>query len=127
MVRGQLLKPNLTQLTRRSEFVEPNGVDKLAHAGFDVQLGDRHYLLKRRDSVCNTFDVGRDVEFLSLVDVTINNKQYFRFDLTKPIQDGARAELRTATRPDRSDAGGSQHGYRCFLYVRQVASDSVTR
>src|SRR5712664_4295921 len=100
MVRGQLLKPNLARLTRRSEFIEPNGVDKLAHAGFDVQPGDRHYLLERRDSVCNIFDVGRNVEFLSLVDVAIDGKQYFRFDLAKPIQDGTWAEFRPATCPD---------------------------
>src|SRR3989442_15177278 len=126
MVRGQLLKPNLARLIRRSEFVEPNGVDKLATAGFDVQVGDRYYLLERRDSVCNIFDVGRNVEFLSLVDVTVNSEQYLRFDLTKPIQDGGRAELCSATRPDRSYAGRSQHCDRCFLYVRHVTSDSVT-
>ena len=89
MIRGQLLKPNLARLIRRSEFIEPNGVDKLALAGFGVKAGDRHYLLERRDSVCDIFDVGRDVEFLSLVDETVNSEQYFRFDLAKPIQDGA--------------------------------------
>src|SRR5712664_4447987 len=83
MVRGQLLKPNLARLIRGSEFIKPNGIDKSVQTGFDIQLGDRHYLLERRDSVCDIFDVGRDVEFLSLVDVAVNSEQYFWFDLTK--------------------------------------------
>src|SRR5205807_6183125 len=87
----------------------------------------QHDLLESRNSANNLFDVRKNIELLTFVDVPVGGEQYLRFDLAETIQDGGGTQLRAATGPDGTDACGCKHRDDRFLNVWQVARHAVSR
>ncbi len=82
--------------------------------------------LERAQLVDDLVDLFLPVERLAAVLVTVDVEHHFRRELRETIQHAARAEVGSATRPDRPDAGGRQHGDNGLRDVGHVGNHTVT-
>ena len=99
----------------------------------DVRLGAstavevRHVddVAQRRQGGDDVGDVVGAVDVLGAVAVAVDGDQHARLDLGEAVDHRAHAELRCATRPDRSERGGGEEGDECLGDVGRVGDDTI--
>src|SRR6266540_123760 len=75
--------------------------------------------------LATVLDLGPTIDCLGPVRVAGHGQQNRWRKLPEPVEDTARAELWSTTRPDRAKAGGGEEGDQRFGDVRQVGDDAV--
>ena len=103
---------------RHGDRVRVDGVAAVLH------LDDIAHRRQRGDDVG---DLGAPVDVACAVHVAADDEQHRRFDLGEAVDDAAFAELGSARRPRRTEAGAGEKGGERLGDVRQVADDAVAR
>src|SRR5579875_3419479 len=75
-----------------------------------VQVGHADDVLERGQLAQDSLELLPPVEGLGSVLIAVHTEQEPRRKLREAVEHTARAELRAAARPDRSDARGREHG-----------------
>ena len=111
----------------RGELVEGDGLLHRGEVGRGGGVRHHHDAFDRRDPRRHRCQPAYGVEPLAAVEVAVGAEQHLRPDLPEPVHHPLHAEVRRGGRPDRADAGGSEHGDHGFRHVGHVAGDAVAR
>ena len=91
-----------------------------------VEIRQQNDVLERRQPVDDAPHLRAPLEALAAVTIAVDAEHQLRRELRESIEHTACAEIRTAARPDRADAGGREHRDHGIGRVRQAADDPVT-
>src|SRR5215218_2691240 len=125
MVEGDLLEVDIRALMGAEKLVPEDHVLQGARVRLVVEVRQDHGLLERgylllelRHNLC-------PVVVLAAVAIAVHREEDLRLYLLEAVHDAARAEVRGATRPDRTYGGDGEQGYDRLRDVRQISHHPV--
>src|SRR5580704_2087316 len=92
-----------------------------------LQVGDHHDLFDRWQLRKNAPQSLERIEGAPVIQVTIGSEENLRLDLAESIDDALCSEIGRAGRPDRSDAGGGEHGNHRLGHVGNESGNPIAR
>src|SRR5690242_12310806 len=112
-------------------FVEERGVARRSWRRFNrrplAQIRHDDDALDARDSVEDSGDGRKTVDFLARIAVAVGTEENAWLDLAKPVDYALDAEIRRTGRPDRANARSGEHRNRGLGNVRQEPGNTIPR
>ncbi len=125
MVERQLLERDGFARVGADEFNQMYSLLNRGNVGLLARIRDDYGTPQRREMLRYVRNAWQGVDDLAVVVIALDREEDHRLDLAKAVEDALPAEIGRAGRPDRAEAGRSQHEDDRLRHVRHEGRDAI--